>query len=238
MSATQRQTLTETITGSIYKLPDDKNTRSKYDLLEFDNQKRRSNDFSLNMFKIDDRFNPEKKFGYVRSEVSNKSFWVRSTLVRTEGSIISHKQQDAIEPILKDFLKKHNVVSTKLDLRIQKDEISKQFDVLKEWKEIWNEYGLERPNDLTISHAETVIEMLLDLIISTDDRFITPFISGDGDGNVTAIWYNQKRQLHLKIGENDVEYFKVWGTNINTEMEVDFLKFEHCLELWKWLING
>lgn len=123
------------------------------------------------------------------------------------------------------------------DLRIQQDEISKQFDVLKEWKESWTAYGFKRPNDLTISHAETVIEKLLDLIISADYRFITPFISGDGDGNVTAIWYNQKRQLHFKIEESDVHYFKVWGTNIDTEMEVDFLKFEYCLELWKWLIE-
>ena len=95
--------------------------------------------------------------------------------------------------------------------RIQQDEISKQFDVLKEWKESWSEHGLEKPTDLTISHAETVIEKLLDLIISADYRFITPFISGDRDGNVTAIWYNQKRQLHFKIEENDVQYFKVWG---------------------------
>ena len=137
---------------------------------------------------------------------------------------------DNLEPI------EHRHSTLYSDLRIQQDEISKQFDVLKEWKEIWTEYGFERPNDLTISRAETVIEKLLDLIISADYRFITPFISGDGDGNVTAIWYNQKRQLHFKIGENDVQYFKVWGTNIDTEMEVDFLKFEYCLELWKWLI--
>ena len=144
---------------------------------------------------------------------------------------------EPIEQRSKDFLKKPNVVSGKLDLRIQKDEISKQFDVVKEWKESWSKHGLEKPTDLTISHAETVIETLLDLIISADYRFITPFISGNGDGNVTAIWYHQKRQLHFKIGENEVEYFKVWGTNIDTEMEVDFLKSEHYLELWKWLIN-
>ncbi len=138
---------------------------------------------------------------------------------------------DNLEPI------EHKPNPLYSDLRIQQDEISKQFDAIKEWKEIWDEYGFQRPNDLTISHAETVIEKLLDLIISTDYRFITPFISGDGDGNVTVIWYNQKRQLHFKIGENDVQYFKVWGTNIDTEMEVDFLKSEHCLDLWKWLIK-
>ena len=143
---------------------------------------------------------------------------------------------EPIEHRPKDFPKKPNVVSSQLDFRIQKDEISKQFDVVKEWKESWNEHGLERPNDLTISRAETVIETFLDLIITADYRFITPFISGDGDGNVTAIWSNQKRQLHFKIRENEVEYFKVWGTNIDTEMEVDFLKSEYCLELWKWLI--
>ena len=238
MPATQVQTPAEAIAGSIYELPGDKNIRSKYDLSEFENQKRRSHEFSLNISNIDDRFNAQKKMGYVRSEVSNKSFWVRGTPInRTGDSIISYRQQDTIEGILKDFLKKPSVVSSELDLRIQKDEISKQFDVVKEWKESWSEHGLEKPTDLTIAHAENVIETLLNLIISDRYRWINPFISGDGNGNVTSIWYQGKRELHLKIGENDVEYFKVWGININTEMEVDSLEFDGFLPLWKWLIN-
>ena len=65
----------------------------------------------------------------------------------------------------------------------------------------------------------------------------TPSVSSDGDGNVTAVWYKNERQLHLQIGEHEAEYFKVWGTNIDTEMDADFLKPENYLTLWKWLID-
>ena len=233
----QEQTLiTETTASSIYGLPNNKDTLSNHGLFVVENQKKPSADFCLNI--IDGRSYPQKKIVYTESEVSHKRNWVNSTpLNRTEDTIKSNTQQDYIERIFNNFLKNPNLVSNKINLRIQQDEILKQFDVVKEWKESWSEHGLEKPTDLAISHAENVIETLLNIVISTDYRFITPIISGDGNGYVTAIWYNQKRQLHFKIGEKDVEYFKVWGTNINTEMEVNYLKFEQNLELWKWLIN-
>jgi hypothetical protein len=77
----------------------------------------------------------------------------------------------------------------------------------------------------------------LDSVISAGHRCDTPSISSDGDGNVTAAWYKDGRQLHFQIGEHEAEYFKVWGTNIDTEMDVDFLKPENYLTLWKWLID-
>ncbi|MYA55869.1 hypothetical protein F4X88_06225 [Candidatus Poribacteria bacterium] len=79
---------------------------------------------------------------------------------------------------------------------------------------------------------------LLDSVISAGYHWDTPSISSDGDGNVTAAWYKNERQLHLQIGEHEAEYFRVWGTNIDTEMDVDFLKPEHYLPLWEWLVYG
>lgn len=177
---------------------------------------------SLDRFEIDNRFNPQKKIGYAISKASHKSLWSR---------------QDNIEQTFTKFLKISSAVSDTLDFYIQRNEILKQLNVVKEWKDSWTEYGLERPSDLTIVHAESVMEMLLNLVISNDYRWLTPFISGDGNANITSIWYQGKRELHLKIGENDIEYFRVSGININTEMEVNSLEFDAFLRLWKWLVN-
>ncbi len=119
----------------------------------------------------------------------------------------------------------------------QKSEISEQFDILAQRKDNWDERGSLKPTDLTLAHAKQIMEGLLDSVISGGHWFDIPTISSDGDGNVTAAWYKDKQQLHLQIGEHEAEYFRIWGTNIDTEMEVDYLKPENYLMLWKWLIN-
>ena len=110
-------------------------------------------------------------------------------------------------------------------------EISEQFDTLAQREDNWDGRGSQKPTDLTLAHAKEVMGALLDSVISAGHQWDTPSISSDGDGNVTAVWYKNERQLHLQIGEHEAEYFRVWGTNIDTEMDVDFLKPENYLTL-------
>lgn len=119
----------------------------------------------------------------------------------------------------------------------QKCEISEQFDILAQREDNWDGHGSPKPTDLTLAHAKVVIDRLLDSVISAGHRCDTPSISSDEDGDVTVAWYGGERQLHLQIGEHEAEFFKVWGTNIDTEMDVDFLKPENYLTLWEWLID-
>ncbi len=120
----------------------------------------------------------------------------------------------------------------------QRREISDQFDVLTQREDNWDGYGSEKPTQLTLYRAKHLIEDLFDCIISAGYSWLMPFISSDEDGNVTAEWYEEERQLHIQIGENEVEYIQVWGTNIDTEMHVDFLNRDSYQTLWKWLIDG
>ncbi len=119
----------------------------------------------------------------------------------------------------------------------QRIKISEQFDVLSQREDNWDGRGSQKPTELTLVHAKVVMNAFLDSVISAGYRCDTPSISSDGDGYVTAVWYKNERQLHLQIGEHEAEYFKVWGTNIDTEMDVDFLKPENYVPLWKWLID-
>ncbi len=116
-------------------------------------------------------------------------------------------------------------------------EISEQFDTLAQREDNWDGHGSPKPTDLTLAHAKVVIGALLDAVISAGHRCDIPSISSDEDGDVTVAWYEGERQLHLQIGEHEVEFFKVWGTNIDTEMDVDFLKPDNYLTLWEWLID-
>ena len=120
----------------------------------------------------------------------------------------------------------------------QRCKILDQFNVLTQREDNWDGYDSKKPTALTLDHAKHLIEDLFDSIISAGYLWLTPFISSDENGNVTAEWYEEERQLHIQIGENEVEYIQVWGTNIDTEMHVDFLNHDDYQTLWEWLIDG
>ena len=82
------------------------------------------------------------------------------------------------------------------------------------------------------------MEELLDVLIAAGHSWLTPFISSDEDGYITVEWYGEKRQLHLEIEEDVVEYIQVWGTDIKTEMHVATLCSNDYLTLWNWLLDG
>ncbi len=116
--------------------------------------------------------------------------------------------------------------------------LSERFDVLAKREDNWDGYDSKKPTKLTLVRAENLIGELFYSIISAGHPWTTPFISSDEDGNVTAEWYEEERQLHIQIGEDEAEYIQVWGTNIDTEMHVDFLRRADYLTLWQWLFDG
>lgn len=119
----------------------------------------------------------------------------------------------------------------------QKREISDRFAVLAQRKDNWDGYNSKKPTELTLVHAKHLMEEFLDSIVSAEHSWVTPFISSDEAGNVTAEWYEGKRELHAQIGENEAEYLRVWGTNIDTDMDEGFLNRDNYLALWEWLFH-
>lgn len=119
----------------------------------------------------------------------------------------------------------------------QRREILDRFDVLIQREDNWDGYDSKKPTESTIVHAKHLMEEFFDSIVSAEYSWLMPFISSDEDGNVTVEWSEEKRRLHIQIGESEVEYIQVWGTNIDTEMHVDFLNSDDYLKLWEWLLD-
>ena len=116
--------------------------------------------------------------------------------------------------------------------------ISERFDVLTQREDNWDGYDSKKPTKLTLVRAENLIGELFDSIISVGHPWLTPFISSDEDGFITAAWYEEERELHILIGENEAEYLQVWGTNIDTEMQEGVFSRDNYLTLWEWLLDG
>ena len=120
----------------------------------------------------------------------------------------------------------------------QRRKILDRFDVLSQRENNWDRYDSKKPTELAIDRAKHLMEELLDSIISAGYPWLMPFISSDEDGYITVEWHKGKHELHLEIAKNEVEYIKVWGINIDTEMYIDSLNREDYLTLWEWLLDG
>ena len=120
---------------------------------------------------------------------------------------------------------------------LQKQEILDRFTVLTQREDNWDGYDSKKPTQSTLDRAVDIMEEFFDSITSKGYSWFRPFISSDEDGNVTVEWSEEKRRLHIQIGENEAEYIQVWGVNIDTEMHVDFLSRDDYLTLWEWLLD-
>ena len=107
--------------------------------------------------------------------------------------------------------------------------VQKRLNILRNREDNWDDEGSKAPTKPTLDYAEQVITTLLSSAICFNDNWFNPFITSDLDGDITAVWRKDERELHLQIGEENVEYFKVWGINIHTEMDVNFLTPENPL---------
>lgn len=119
----------------------------------------------------------------------------------------------------------------------QKRKISERFAVLAKREDDWDERGSKKPTELILVYAERLIKELHDTITSAGHEWLTPFISSDEDGYITASWYREKRTLHIEIEENEAEYTKISGVKSNIKMEADSFDRNSYLTLWKWLLD-
>ena len=120
-------------------------------------------------------------------------------------------------------------------------EILGELDVVVRWREDWDEeeeQQPEKPSEQAIDRAKQVVSELLGAVISEDKPLRTPFISYDQDGYITTVWRNGKHELYLEITEDEIEYVKVWGTNIDSEMDAGVPSEDNYLTLWEWLLDG
>ena len=118
------------------------------------------------------------------------------------------------------------------------EELFDEFNALAQQEDNWDGYGSKKPNELSLDHARHFMEEFYDTIVSEGHSWLTPLISSNEDGYITAEWYGEERQLHLLIEKDEVVYIQVWGPNIDSEMHVETLDNKDYLTLWKWLFDG
>ena len=154
--------------------------------------------------------------------------------LKNSGSMISIRNQT---PGINNGLKEPKKMEKFME---HQGVLQERLSMLKGRQDNWDDEGSKAPTPSTVKNADYTISNLLYSVIDSNSSWLNPFISSDLDGEITAVWHSGERELHLQIGEEEkeVEYFKVWGINIDTQMEVGSLTNEGHVSIWQWLISG
>jgi hypothetical protein len=71
---------------------------------------------------------------------------------------------------------------------------------------------------------------------SESDFWEEPLINTTCDEEIVLEWWNKNRKLTIYISENRIEYIKVWGPDIDNEMQDGLIiSYETLRELWEWI---
>lgn len=137
-------------------------------------------------------------------------------------------------PLVADFRRKWQQVKYMLSFS---GEFEEKIRTLSERNDNWDEKGSKKPNPLALDRTHIMLNGFLLSVVKSGRPWKTPFVSSDEDGHITIQWNIGARELHIEVGEEDTEYIKVWGVNIENEMHVGMLRQSDFLNLWDWLTS-
>ena len=97
-----------------------------------------------------------------------------------------------------------------------------------------------RLENLTLHNTFRLIREILKVSKSQNLWWSTPMININDDLEIVLEWWNKDRKLTFYVNQSDLEYIKVWGADIDTEMEDGLINFKQdCSigKLWQWISN-
>ena len=120
------------------------------------------------------------------------------------------------------------------------DTIRSRLELLSHRQNNWDQKGSRKPSKHALYETKQFLSDIIQRLSVTDHKWIDPlFITSDEDGDIEVSWYHGKHELHMTINEVEMEYIKVWGIKIDTEMDCDTLTDNNSfIELWDWLMKG
>ena len=104
-------------------------------------------------------------------------------------------------------------------------------------EENWDGRGSAKPTTGAINQALLTLDNCYTVIRNNRLSWSTPHISATEEGEVTMEWWFDSKKLSLYVSDDCVEYIKVWGSDINNEMEDGELRFGMFFDLWNWLTD-
>jgi hypothetical protein len=102
----------------------------------------------------------------------------------------------------------------------------------------WNGYDGCAPKHSAVKRAYHWVNLLYHEVTSSGQKWLDPNVTANGEGEVVFEWWQGSKKLTIYIGDQSAEYIKVWGPDINTNMDDGQADSPDMHgSLWKWLMS-
>lgn len=124
------------------------------------------------------------------------------------------------------------------NFRTPLDETLDDINALLGWPEEWDGYQMA-PSRESVMNAFGWIKRLYGDLLATGERWLGPLVGADAHGNVVFEWWEDHKKLTVYVRPETVEYIKVWGPDIFSDMEDgEVERAEDHQALWHWLTTS
>lgn len=90
----------------------------------------------------------------------------------------------------------------------------------------------------TIETAEKLIELLQSLAFKNNWWWYAPLLNINFENEIILEWWNQSKKITIYVSEESIDYIKVWGADMDNEMEDGSISLEDDLTyLWQWIAS-
>jgi hypothetical protein len=102
-------------------------------------------------------------------------------------------------------------------------------------KDNWDSFGSIAPKMSTVLKAIDTLGRLSSNVSASGYPWENPHVSASENGEVVFEWWVGTHKLTIYVSDQDVEFIRVWGTDIVEEMADGKLAGEGFTGLWRWL---
>jgi hypothetical protein len=129
------------------------------------------------------------------------------------------------------------IVMLETTSHVTQDRISAVLAPIENLQANWDGNGSPAPKPATLVNAREFLGMLTGAAVAGGLPFNNPLVSVDHRGYITLEWWHNSRSLTVYINsDNAIEYLKVWGTDITSDMEDGSVTLlTDVISLLKWL---
>lgn len=102
----------------------------------------------------------------------------------------------------------------------------------------WDGYDACAPSYSAVEYAHRWLRLLYCEVTISGQKWHDPVITASGESEVVFEWWVGSKKITIYIGNQSAEYVKVWGPDINTDMEDGQADSpEMRSSLWQWLMS-
>lgn len=102
----------------------------------------------------------------------------------------------------------------------------------------WDGAGSIRPKAASVANAAARLPELCRLAMVAD-RWVAPHVSASEVGEITFEWWEDARKLTIYFGDHNIEVLRVWGPDMNQEMDHhQIVKTAQLAHAWAWLYGN